>query len=133
MSHETFLSELRVEDVTEGRETSRLRLMEPFRVYSEALNDVITVPEGFECDGESIPRFLHGFVPPFGMSKRAAVVHDYLYQHRGFQGQDGKWRDVPRKQADAVYYELCRAKGLPAWRANIRWFTLRLVGWRAWA
>lgn len=128
-----FLTELVVRDVAEGRETTRLRLLEPFWVWSDVLNDQLVIPAGFECDGESIPRVLHGLVPPFGMSKRAAVVHDYLYRNHGYVSNAGPFKPVTREQADAVYQELCLAKGLPRWRAAIRWATLRLVGWKAWA
>jgi hypothetical protein len=128
-----FLSELVVRDVAEGRETTRLRLLEPFWVWSDVLNDQLVIPAGFECDGESIPRALHGLVPPFGMSKRAAVVHDYLYRNHGYLSHAGPFKPVTRQQADAVYQELCLAKGLPRWRATVRWATLRLVGWKAWA
>lgn len=133
LENQHFLSDFVVRDVAEGRETTRLRLLEPFWVWSGVLNNQLVIPAGFECDGESIPRFLHGLVPPFGMSKRAAVVHDYLYRNHGYMTGSLAFVPVSRQQADAVYQELCLAKGLPRWRAAVRWFTLRLVGWKAWA
>lgn len=132
MSESSFITDLRVEDITEGTDTQTLRLLAPFTVYSQTLDAIITVPEGFVFDGESIPTWLQGFVKPFGQSKRGACVHDYLYRNGGYFTNDGKLKPVSRKEADKVYFELVRAKGLPSWRANIRWGVLRLVGWAAW-
>lgn len=133
MSESAFITDLRVEDITEGTDTQTLRLLAPFTVYSETLDAVITVPEGFVFDGESIPVWLQGLVKPFGQSKRGACVHDYLYRNGGYHTADGQLKPVTRKQADKVYFELVRAKGLPSWQANLRWGVLRLVGWAAWS
>lgn len=127
-----FLTELRVLDITEGTETRRYELVQKFAVISAVVGGIITVPEGFQYDGESIPDCLHGLVPPFGQSRRAACVHDYLYQHGGYQHEDGSWTEVTRKTADEVYLELALLKGLPPWRALMRYRVLRLVGWKAW-
>lgn len=127
-----FLTELRVLDVTEGTDTRRFELLEDFRCISGVLRALVTVPKGFQYDGESIPAALQSLVPPFGQSKRAACVHDYLYSHAAFQRADGAWEAVTRKQADEVYLELALLKGLPQWRALMRYRVLRLVGWRAW-
>lgn len=127
-----FLSDLRSLDVSEGWETRRFELVTPFRVVSAVLGAVVTVPAGFRYDGESIPTALHAIAPPFGQSRRAACVHDYLYQHAGWQREDGTWEPVTRKQADEVYLELALLKGLPQWRALMRYRVLRLVGWAAW-
>lgn len=127
-----FLTEFRALDVSEGTETDHLRMLEPFRVYSAVLSAEVEIPAGFEFDGESIPLGVRWLVPPFGQSKRGAAVHDWLYRYRGFWRADGTFVDVSRKQADAVYRELVKLKGLPAWRASMRWSVLRLVGWAAW-
>lgn len=127
-----FITEFKALDVTEGSQTHTLMLMEPFIVYSGYLNVTIVVPEGFTFDGESIPLALQWLAPPFGDSKRGACVHDWLYRNAGFFDSEGVLRPVLRKQADEVYRELIEAKGLPRWRANIRWAALRLVGGFAW-
>jgi hypothetical protein len=126
-----FLSEYEALDVSEGRETRTFRLLSPLVVYSAVLEAELCVPAGFTFDGESIPPLLHWLVPPFGQSKRGACVHDYLYRHAGYFSA-GVLNPVTRAQADAVYRELVALKGLPRWRATVRWATLRLVGWWAW-
>jgi len=127
-----FLSDPEFVDITEGRETQRYRLRGELSVYSAVLDRVITVPDGFEFDGESIPVGLQWLVKRFGASKRGAAVHDYLYRLGGYRRRTGGIEPVTRRQADAVYEELLRLRGLPAWRATLRWFTLRCVGWAAW-
>lgn len=133
-----FLSDIRALDVSEGTTTREFELVGNFVFYSAVLGDEVRVPEGFRFDGESIPDWLHGLVPPFGQSKRGACAHDYLYQ------QGGYWRvgvlnplglefiRVTRATADAVYRELTLIKGLPPWRSAMRYTVLRLVGWAAW-
>lgn len=132
MKPASFLTELRIEDIAEGMQTHLYRLEEDFRVYSGVLDAVIDVPAGFVCDGESIPAILQPIAPTFGLSKRAAICHDFLYRNRGYYDADNGFHPVTRQQADAVYHELCEAKGLPAWRTNVRWAVLRLVGRKAW-
>lgn len=127
-----FLTEFSALDVAEGRETKRLQLAQDFAVYSAVLQDVITAPEGFAFDGESIPAAVQWLAPPFGQSKRGACIHDYLYRHSGYYTTDDHFKTVTRKQADAVYLELVQLKGLPAWRSRLRYGVLRVVGWWAW-
>lgn len=127
-----FLTELRVLDVTEGDETRTFELEEDFVVYSGVLDAKITVPAGFRCDGESIPSWLHGLAPPFGQSKRGAIVHDYLYRNHGYYQENSMFVPVSRSLADKVYRELVLAKGLPKWQATLRYLILVIAGWKAW-
>ncbi len=132
MKSAEFITEFKALDVTEGFDTHTLMLLEPFTVYSGVLDAVITVPKDFIFDGESIPFWLQWLAPPFGDSKRGACVHDWLYRNAGYLDEHGTLCPVRRSQADAVYRELIEAKGLPRWRANIRWAALRLAGGFAW-
>ena len=101
------------------------------RVYSGVLDSIVNIPSGFIFQ-ESIPQAVQGIAPLFGASKRAACLHDFIYQHRGFYDADGKFHPTNRAQADAVYREVCEAKGMPKRTAWFRWAVLRLVGWKAW-
>jgi len=129
----SFLSDYRALDVTEGRDTKTLQLLDPLTIYSKVLTDIVTVPAGFIFDGESIPALFHWLVPPFGLSKRGACIHDYLYRNGGYhENRTLTFIPVTRQQADNVYRELVELKGLPKWRATWRYYTLRAVGWWAW-
>lgn len=82
----------------------------------------ITVPTGFKTDLASIPQVLWNVLPPLGKYDRAAVVHDYLYQHNG----------ITRAQADAVLLEAMAVSGV---RADQRWVIyagVRVGGWAPW-
>lgn len=126
-----FLSELEYRDISEGRDIVRLELTKPFGFHSEVLGCDFWVPEGFVSDGESIPSALHSVVHPFGLSRRAAVLHDALYKHAGYFVAS-LFFPVTRATADAVYREAVLVKGLASWRAWVRYYILRAFGWLAW-
>lgn len=42
-------------------------------------DSVILIPEGFEWDLSSVPRFLWGILPPDGDFEIASLIHDFLY------------------------------------------------------
>jgi hypothetical protein len=111
---------LRVELLEDGL---RARLIEPFRVQlREFGGQTIEVPQGFETDFASVPRFFWRIVPPWGRYSPAAVVHDYLYQ-------SGK---LARAEADWVFLTLMQRLGVPAWKRNVMYEAVRLFGGSAW-
>lgn len=122
-----FLTNPRFEDITEGNETQKLRLLGELRVFSAVLNNFIHIPAGFEFE-ESIPSFFFTLVRPVGKSKRAACIHDWLYTYGSFTNPGGIF-PVTRSQADAVYYELLRAKGVSPVRSFFHWLGTRVGGW----
>jgi len=122
-----FLTNPRFEDITEGNETQKLRLLDELRVFSAVLNNFIHIPAGFEFE-ESIPSFLFSLARPVGESKRAACIHDWLYIHGSFTNPGGTFT-ITRSQADAVYHEFLRAKGVSKTRSFFRWLGVRLGGW----
>ena len=87
---------------------------------------VVTVPEGFECDGASVPRFLWSSVSPQidPRTLRGAVVHDYLYRNAP--------HDWTRKEADELFYDFIREDGLAWWTAQKAYWGVRLFGGGAW-
>lgn len=84
----------------------------------------ITVPEGFVCDGSSIPRFAwpligHPLEGEFGL---CGFLHDLLYREKEFN----------RRACDLVYKEALIELGSPEWKAQTCYLTLRALGWWAW-
>ena len=66
------MAEFRSKLITEEILGSKLAMLSsPFLYYSDILGRLITVPEGFVCDYESVPIVK-------GTSKRGGVIHDYL-------------------------------------------------------
>lgn len=99
------------------------RILRKFKVRYK--NRQVTVPEGFESDGASIPRFFWRIITPADCRIiRAAFVHDYLYRK-----QPKNWT---RKDADDLFRVLCIRDGLSAFTANCLYYALRLFGGGAW-
>jgi Protein of unknown function (DUF1353) len=79
----------------------------------------ITVPAGFITDLASIPRLLRGVLNINGKSRRAAVLHDWLYCSKLF----------PREIADRIFYEALVAEGMNKGLARVYWSGVRSGGW----
>ena len=108
-----LMGPLQVEILPNGR---KARLLRPFRVR---LRDrVIEVPQGFETDFASVPRFFWRIVPPWGRYSPAAVIHDYLY-HTG---------KVSRAEADRAFLTLMQRLGIPTWKRTVMYQAVRWFG-----
>jgi hypothetical protein len=87
----------------------------------------ITVPSGFACDFDSVPR-----IPPFysflkGRAKREAGLHDWEYYSGERFGEP-----ITRKQADQLMRDAMIDAGQPRrYRWPIYW-SIRTFGWSAW-
>lgn len=88
----------------------------------------ITVPEGFRTDFATIPRVLFPIRTSTELSLEGPLLHDYLYANGG-------WTDTmafTRAEADRMFYEIMRHKGVSLRHAWTAWAAVRLVGWRYW-
>lgn len=96
------------------------KLLEPFeyRVGSLKSNEVIRVPAGFVTDLASIPRLFWGIFPPHGEYAKAAIIHDYLYDHA----------IKTKKYADDVFFEAMGVLGVASWRKYLIYWAVRLFG-----
>ena len=98
-----------------GRDKTMLRTLEEVTVIVDG--ESITIPEGFEFDGASIPRtFWRVETPIDGRYITAFCVHDYLYSTK----------QVSRKKADQILYSLLREAGMSWWKANAIFYAVRL-------
>lgn len=125
----SFTTPLRYENV-DGK---KLKLTESFtyHVGSEWSDEDITVPAGFECDGQSYPRLFWFIDHPQGDGAKAGFIHDYLYWLNG-RVLPGTERNYDRKQADAIYLEALMVSGVSKWRSRFRYRMLRMFGGLAW-
>src|SRR3954469_19555312 len=80
----------------------------------------VTVPEGFLTDLASVPRMAQGMpgFEPTGLSRRPAVLHDWLYSSA----------ELPRMEADAVFYRALRLEGAHETTARIYYRAVRVFG-----
>lgn len=80
----------------------------------------IVVPVGFDTDFASVPRVPIVFWLTGDTSKKAAVIHDWLYRSQS----------VSRFMADLVLFEA--SSNEPFWRRSVMWLGVRAFGWLAW-
>jgi hypothetical protein len=93
---------------------------------SDVLGSTIRVPAEFITDFASVPRTPLAWWLVGDTSHRAAVVHDYLYQHPDTGN---------RALADDVFREAMKYDDQdpePAWRRTLAWAGVRVGGWWAW-
>ena len=80
----------------------------------------VHIPEGFESDYASVPRFLWRIVPPFGRYACAALVHDYLYRNKKYS----------RKVCDDIFSHMMKSLNTKPWRRVLMYRAVRMMGWR---
>lgn len=79
---------------------------------------VIRVPVGTITDLASVPRILWAIFPPHGQYAKAAIVHDYLYEHA----------IGTKVWADRVFLEAMTVLGVARWRRVAMYWAVRLFG-----
>jgi hypothetical protein len=111
----------------------------------------IVVPEGFICDGNSVPWFGRPLVPgDWTLGIEAVLAHDFMYHRRGrlrlheymVEDTPGNWRDPleyegyrlawSRRDADRLFARLMRESGVPQWRRRAAYRAVRLAFWNNW-
>lgn len=125
----SFTTPLRYENI----DGTRLRILEAFeyRVGSEFSHEVIKVPAGFECDGQSYPRMLWFIDTPQGKGGKAGCIHDYLYWLNG-RPMPETGVEYDRLRSDLIYREALAVSGVNIVSRNTRYQALRAFGWIAW-
>lgn len=88
----------------------------------------ILIRDGFVTDFASTPKWLWMIYPPTGFYQRAALLHDYLYQH----GAERYGHD--REFCDWIFREQMKLDGVGVRTRWTFWLAVRLFGakwWRA--
>lgn len=81
----------------------------------------VTVPRGFITDLASIPRLFRNILDVNGRSRRAAVLHDWLYCVQS----------TTREEADLLFLQALQAEQV-GWLSHVYYRAVRLGGRRAW-
>ena len=105
----------------------------------------IVVPKGFIYDGASIPRLVWTLtgMRPDGLLRAAALVHDFLYEHKGKMPKgtyqmrsDKRYTDLndqwSRKNADKMFARILKESGVSRFKRRMACRAVRLGGWLAW-
>lgn len=82
----------------------------------------VTVPAGFITDLASIPQLFRNILDVNGPSRRAAVLHDWLYCVQS----------MSRKEADQVFLTALKSEGV-GWLSHVYYRAVRIGGRQAWA
>jgi len=80
---------------------------------------LIVVPDRFETDLASIPKFppgLRTLLIRNGRHRIAAVPHDYLCRQKTF----------PRRVADAIFLEAMRLRDVSKFKSRLMWLAVRM-------
>ncbi len=118
----SFTKNLSIEPIS--KKLWRVNKAFEYHVGSENSGEVIQVPEGYETDGISIPRFCWVIVghPLSGEAVQASVIHDFLYQY-GLYDQ---------KRSDEIFLEALIVLKVSVWKRQIMFQALRMFGFVAW-
>lgn len=99
-------------------------LQRPFRYWSQRLKTWIEVPPGFVTDLASVPWFGRFYVSVDGDHTKAAIVHDFLYTRASAVA----FPNLPRREADQVFREALRLRGVGPVKTWIMYAAVRIGG-----
>lgn len=115
-----FLNRLLVEELS----PDLWRLTGALRYQSNILNSVITAPEGFVTDFDSIPKWLPVTnILLKGIARRAAVIHDWLYQTHNCES---------KHQADKIFLEAMKSLSVSSPKRWTVYTAVKLFGGSSW-
>ncbi len=119
MNYGSFSPPPRTEWLSDGADERGMRLLEDFW-YRDPQGRRWLAPAGTVIDGASIPRTLWAAVgsPYTGNYRRASIVHDVACNAP----------DVPRRDADSMFYFACLAGGCAIAQAKLLYAGVRLGG-----
>jgi len=90
--------------------------------YQMSDGQQLIVPPNFPTDGATVPWMLRWLFPQMGRYTRASVAHDYLYDNR----------IGDRLTADKAFLRWMLEDEVPAWKAYLFYYAVRLGGKRWW-
>lgn len=96
----------------------------------------ILIQAGFRYDGASVPRWLQSIVGMGidGLHRAAALVHDFIYEHKGEFEDDvtGAPIHISRKDADKIFKNMLKEVGIASHRVFLVYWGVRLFGGSVW-
>ena len=92
------------------------------------------IPQGFQFDGASIPKFLHTWLSPTGVLLMGGLVHDYAYKYATLlkSGQKETMGKITQKQSDQIFRDINIEQNGFHFLNYLAYYALRLGGWVAW-
>jgi hypothetical protein len=132
------------------------QLVEEYRILwkNDGVWNMLVIPAGFICDGNSVPWFARPFVPgDWTLGMEAILAHDFIYHRKGrlevnehlvdADPKVGIWVDPlligegfrrvwSRHDADRLFARLMRDAGVPQWRRRMAYRAVRAAFWHNW-
>ena len=92
------------------------------------------LPQGFQFDGASIPKFLHTWLSPTGVLLMGGLVHDYAYKYETLlrSGQKETMGVIDQKKADEIFRDINIEQNGFHFLNNLAYWALRIGGFMAW-
>ena len=92
------------------------------------------IPEGFQFDGASIPKFLHTWLSPVGVLLMGGLVHDYAYKYETLLKLDktGTMGTIDQKKADQIFRDINIDNNGFFFLNYLAYWALRAGGFMAW-
>ena len=92
------------------------------------------IPAGFKFDGASIPKFLHMFLSPVGVSLIGGLVHDYAYKYAALKPKSKKDAILllDQKKSDQIFRDINIEINGFYFMNYLAYWSLRLGGFMAW-
>ena len=92
------------------------------------------IPEGFQFDGASIPKFLHTWLSPVGVLLMGGLVHDYAYKYETLLKSDKKntMGTITQKKADEIFRDINIDNNGFYFLNYLAYWALRVGGFMAW-
>lgn len=97
------------------------------------------VPAGYSTDLGSTPSFVWGVYPPWRISPRACIVHDWNYgvEHYGNPRKEprsiwGAMHSEARERADELFYSMMLEDGESEFDCAVYYQAVRKFGWNVW-
>ena len=92
----------------------------------------IVIENHYQYDGATIPWWARWLIERDGVHRESALLHDYLYENKGFinLGDDGFY--YVRKDADQIFRECLKSQGLSSWKTFLMYNAVRAGGGKFW-
>ena len=92
------------------------------------------IPEGFQFDGASIPKFLRSFFSPVGVLLIGGLVHDYAYKYKTLLKKNKKdtMGEITQKRADEIFRDINVIVNGFYTMNRLAYWSLRIGGFMAW-
>ena len=101
--------------------------------YFSLKGEEYVIPQGFEFDGASVPKFLAMWLSPTGVLLMGGLIHDYGYKYGTLLRSDRtNIGDKSQKWMDTLFRDICIEQNGFKLLNYLAYWALRLGGFVAW-